>query len=47
MEEEHRQVLRRNLEKLVDGTDLDPILSKLLDYGVFSQKMLEKYQVYI
>ncbi|GLH07615.1 Caspase Dronc [Gryllus bimaculatus] len=43
MEEDDRRNITRNMGRLVDETNIDVLIPKLLEKGVFSSTMIEKY----
>jgi hypothetical protein len=45
MNEEDRQKIRHNLVVLVEETNLDTLIPKLCERGVFTAEMIQKYVV--
>ncbi|XP_047113086.1 caspase-2 [Schistocerca piceifrons] len=45
MEERDRQTIIKNLVQLVESTELNNVLSKLVENGVFSPRMAERYRL--
>lgn len=45
MEEKDRLTIRKNYLELVYKTDLNQLLPRLIEKGVFSQRIAEPYQV--
>jgi hypothetical protein len=45
MDDEDRQKITRNLVELVEDTNLDTLIPKLCERGVFTDGMVHKYMV--